>query len=255
MKVFYRMIQSSHQKGIAMIELIFAIVIMGIIMLSVPQIVSSATKSTYIGMQQEAINMAATQLSEMMTFAWDENDANMSEKMPVLQTASAFIPNCINATPPGVTSASGRLCRGFVTNASFNATATTAALGADINDFERDDVDDFDDSNLTMTIYGGEGIETQKGNYVDTQVKLRSTISYGDDTPRTTSAAPSAGGYDRNIAFANPFRFIMPNSTNIKLLSITLTSDNSSDEIGQKQISLSAFMCNIGAPRQLKTNN
>jgi len=44
-----------HRKAIAMIELIFAIVVMGIVMLSAPMLVNKATQSSYVALQQESI--------------------------------------------------------------------------------------------------------------------------------------------------------------------------------------------------------
>ncbi len=45
-----------RRPAIAMIELIFAIVIIGIVLMSVPQLISTAAKSGYVTIQQEAIS-------------------------------------------------------------------------------------------------------------------------------------------------------------------------------------------------------
>jgi len=241
------------RKAIAMIELIFAIVVIGIIMLSAPMLVNRATQSSYTGLQQEAITAAATQISQIMTAAWDQADANISEGMPVLQTNSAAIANCNSERPTGVSSPNGRYCNGLTSVANFfNATATTALLGKEGTLL--DDIDDYDDSNMTISTYNAENIVVFEGDYIDRTIRLTSTVSYGDDQPRLSDGTPSPGGYKTSTAFNNPFTTIMVNSSNIKLISVTLKSESNSAEIADKQITLSAFMCNIGAPRQLISN-
>ena len=49
------------KRGIAMIELIFALVIMGIVLLSAPILIQQSIKSGNVAIQQEAITAAATQ--------------------------------------------------------------------------------------------------------------------------------------------------------------------------------------------------
>lgn len=242
------------RKAIAMIELIFAIVVIGIIMLSAPMLVSRATQSSYTGLQQEAITAAATQISQIMTAAWDQADANISEGMPVLQTSSAAIANCNTSLPTGVSSSTGRYCNGLTTTAGFfNATPTTALLGKEGTKF--DDIDDYDDSNMTISTYNAENIVVSQGDYIDRKLQLYSTISYGDDQPRLADGTASPGGYKTAMNFSNPFTTIAVNSSNIKLISVTLKSESASAEIADKEITLSAFMCNIGAPKRLINSN
>ena len=71
--------------AIAMIELIFAIVIMGIILMSAPMLISTAAKSGYVAIQQEAINEAASRVNMIMTFHWDANSADETVLDPILQ--------------------------------------------------------------------------------------------------------------------------------------------------------------------------
>jgi type II secretory pathway pseudopilin PulG len=60
--------------AIAMIELIFAIVIMGIVLMSVPNLIRTTEKSGYVTIQQEAINEVSTHLNVVLSYHWDEND-------------------------------------------------------------------------------------------------------------------------------------------------------------------------------------
>ncbi len=72
--------------AIAMVELIFAIVIIGIALLSAPMLISTAAKSGYVAMQQEGINEAATKVNMIMGYHWDENNVDESFLAPILNT-------------------------------------------------------------------------------------------------------------------------------------------------------------------------
>ncbi len=70
--------------AIAMIELIFAIVIMGIVLMSAPMLISVATKSGYVAILQEAIHEASSQVNMIAGYHWDENDADELFLDPIL---------------------------------------------------------------------------------------------------------------------------------------------------------------------------
>ena len=75
--------------AVAMIELIFAIVIMAIVLLSAPMLISTASKSGFIAIQQEAINEAASQVNIIMGHHWDEGAANDLYLDPILQVSAS----------------------------------------------------------------------------------------------------------------------------------------------------------------------
>ncbi len=59
-----------------MIELIFALLIMGIVLLSSPMLIQQSIKSNFIGIQQESISAISTHTAVLLTKHWDEKDAN-----------------------------------------------------------------------------------------------------------------------------------------------------------------------------------
>ena len=134
-----------QRKAIAMIELIFAIVIMGIALMSAPTLISVSSKSTYTALQQESITAAVSQINMIMTGAWDEMDTNSTIGEPVLSTASIFITLCPTGItqPKGVTSTKGRHCtNNSGATGSYNASTTldretgdTASFYANIDDY------------------------------------------------------------------------------------------------------------------------
>ena len=78
-----------NRKAIAMIELIFAIVIVGIALLSVPNLIYRATESGYTAMQQEAIAAAASDISLILTKRWDE--ANTDPRLPAIILTQVYL--------------------------------------------------------------------------------------------------------------------------------------------------------------------
>jgi hypothetical protein len=106
-----------------------------------------------------------------------------------------------------------------------------------------------------VNVYNSETYATAQGDYLDQNITVTSNVYYGNDLPQKADGTPSSGGYDKNIDFSNPFRTITAGTTNIKLITVTLTSTNPVAEISDKNIFLSAFMCNIGATKpKLYTN-
>ena len=226
-----------------MIELIFAIVVMGLVLMSIPEITRQSIQSTYTAYQQEAIATLASHIQTVMSQEWD-NENNQSVGYPVLQTSSTAIPSCTTPYPIGTSDAEGRYC----TDTSGNY-RSASAIGPDADDiYGFDDIDDYDGNVTTVTLYGGESISTETGEYVDLNVTIGTTVSYGDDTPRTAGGSVSSLG--QTTRYSNPFNGPLPSTTsNIKLISVRLSTVNPAMEL-DKNITLSAFMCNIGAPKK-----
>lgn len=240
--------------AIAMIELIFSIVIIGLVMLTAPMLIDRSTSSTYVALQQESIAAAATQMNIIMTAEWDHSNTDGIEGAPVLQTstASTAMSNCTSSHPVGVTSSSGRYCNGLSSSTLFYQATAIGPEGLEgaIND----DIDDYNADATQVSVYENEIYATYQGDYLDRNITIASNVYYGDDTPR--NASNTAGNYQTSTTFSNPFKTVInANTTNIKLITVQLSSSNSADEISDKYIILSAFMCNVGAPKPNLYNN
>ena len=70
--------------AIALIELIFAIVIIGITLLSVPNLLSLSKSSSQNAITQESISSAASHLAMIMSQYWDEADSDINYDSPIL---------------------------------------------------------------------------------------------------------------------------------------------------------------------------
>jgi len=238
------------RNAIAMIELIFALVIIGIVLSSAPLLMDQAIKSGYIGIQQESVSAAAAQMDLALTRTWDEVDANES-RTAILTTTYAATQNAAlrNFTPAskrvGMDGNSSRITARFSDNTLIPASAVLGAEGADL-----DDVDDFNGNDYNLSVYLAENIGTSNGDYIDRQISIRTTVAYGDDVPRGVGGGASVNGYNAtNITFSNPFfnaAVGAGQTSNIKLVTVTLSTNNINTEL-DKNISFSAFTCNIGS--------
>ncbi len=217
--------------AIAMIELIFAIVVMGIVMMSAPMLISTAAKTTNVALQQEGINEAVTRVSQVLTYEWDENiSANLESTgcVPVLHVASgdSQLDMALNGRRIGVPIDSDARTFRCGTD-EFNASATLGMEGSG-----KDDIDDFTDTNLSDVAVGTGGTD-----YIEkTTVDIATSIYYSTDAANYNSTLIN---FDFNPA--SP----LGSSTNIKTISVTLTSNSGVDELN-KSIVLHAFSCNTG---------
>jgi hypothetical protein len=215
--------------AIAMIELIFAIMVMGIVLLPVPMLLQQATESGFVAIQQEGINEAASQANMVLGYHWDENDADERYIDPILRvTAGDANLDEFNITGRRIGTPQESK-RSFVRDDSQRFFAS--ALGSDSND--SDDMDDLINNwNLTL-------IEDATSDYAErTTVNIATTVNYIND-------GVSGGNYQGTDITFNPSWANAGGTTNIKHIQVTLTSTSGTDELN-KTITLHAFSSNIG---------
>jgi type II secretory pathway pseudopilin PulG len=225
--------------AIAMIELIFAIVVIGITLLSAPLIIGQSVQSINTSLQQESIAAAGSQISLILSYAWDENDTTDIAGNGILRVVS----------PPSDPVFSFGI-RDVNYTRAYNAAGTgfenaSAVLGAENNDM--DDIDDFNGLTQELALYSSESvnISNNEGEYLDQKIQMKNQVFYGTDVFNPTVA-------QLRVRFNNPFRSIITPS-NIKLVSVTLTTQSPGAE-QSKMISLSAFACNIGSSETVPRN-
>ncbi len=229
-------------RGIAMIELIFAIVIMGIVLMSAPMLINTASKSGYTTIQQEGINEVASQINMILGYAWDEINTDDSRPVVILNTAGDNDLNKIEVTGrrAGTPRGSPRTFRDDDGKDDWNA----STIGAD---GDMDDMDDFHNNTTNLDVN-----QTATIDYVEkkTDISISSSIGYIGDTLGTGSGTylSPGTGTDRKIIFTPDFGTTATGTSNIKKISVTLTSSSGVDEL-EKSITLHAFSCNIGSLR------
>lgn len=238
------MIHKTLRPAIAMIELIFAIVIMGITLLSAPLIMNMSTQSSTVAMQQESIAAASSQISLILTHPWDEGDSNATsgygilnvtdedtELAPAVRLSLAtrpFIKRRYNVAPQE-------------TNASLPAT-----FGETGDNIPENDIDDFHNVIKTVKFYNAtyetSVLTDDEGEYLKgTNFEISTAVQYASD-----SANYSTEGFE----FNTPFSTAAANaSSNIKLISVTLTNTGALTDIKEHKqaVTLRAFSCNVGS--------
>ncbi len=224
-------IKVRSRKGIAMIELIFAIVIIGITLMSIPNLIYQASESGYTTIQQESIAAAASDLSLILSREWDEKGTDSSIGSPILATASGTVGLEYNRT--GVRS------RSYATGLGGTPlNASTIIIGGD-GDF--DDIDDVHGITGFVTLITGD----DEQDLIDVNITITTTVKYIADAPTTSS---STDWSDSNTSsFNSPFGTATGITSNIKHVSITLESNSTVDELSDKKIIFNAFSCNIGS--------
>lgn len=128
------------KSAFTLIELIFAIVIIGIAALSLPMMSQVTASGSEKSLAQEAIFIAFTEITKVTSSAWDENSrVGNNDYEHVI-----FVDN--TEAGSGLLRRSGNI--NILYNTDINRTIRPSALGFDANDFDgtvnrEDDVDDY----------------------------------------------------------------------------------------------------------------
>lgn len=226
--------------AIAMLELIFAIVIMGIILMSAPQLISTASQSGYVAIQQEGISEAASQVNMIMGYHWDENDTDTSYIDPILAVS---VSGDADLNEEGNTSrrlgTPQESYRSFVRSDGVNdlSASAPATFGtADAGEPEEDDMDDFSGSSTNLVFVPETTYEANQADYIETTtVDIARNVVYSSDS----------ANYNQTTVNFDPSFTDAGATTNIKSIIVTLTSNSGVNEL-EKEITLRAFSCNIG---------
>ncbi len=232
-----RVVLNSKRRAVAMIELIFAIVVIGIAMLSIPTLISTATQSSAVVLQQEAINEAAAKANSILSYHWDEADSDEKFIDPILiVSAGAAELQDYNSTGRRRGTPINSL-RTFVRADGIRLPASTV-LGLESGETEQDDMDDFNGEDVGLTL-----VESATSDYVEKNTtSIKTAVKYMPDMGGASSFQTTS------LIFNPDFTTPVPagKSSNIKLISVTLTSTSGIQELS-KTIVLRSFGCNIGA--------
>lgn len=225
--------------AIAMIELIFAIVVMGIAMLALPLMVNTATKSSQVAFNQESIAIIASHANALMSYAWDEQNT-ISQVAQAGNLNVLIAPSSDNELDTNRTTLNGMRTLGAATASTpnlFGKFKDVVPGGTTAPERIEDDVDDFDGQTRTLEIALSGSQNSYEGDIMDTNISMYTNVSYANDQANYAACSTANG-----CAYSNPFSNATNNITNIKLITTQLTSTNVTD----KKIILKSFVCNIG---------
>ncbi len=215
------------RKGFTFIELVIAIVVIAIALMSVPLMLSQASKSDQFSLNQEAILAGATKIGDILTYPWDDKLVNSSGVKHILDVTNGD--NELNRYP---NNSSSRRIGNFKTDfrRKFDANLTYASIAfgrsTDTNTTAYNDIDDF---NNTSEIIQSGGV----GDYLK-DINITTIVKYIEDNA-TYSSSPTLN-LAIHSASATP-------STNIKMVEVTVYNSHNN----QKITTLRAFSTNIGS--------
>lgn len=212
----------------SMIELIFAIVIIGISMLALPMIMFTDASSQEDSLMQEAIMLSTTKIAQVLTFPWDQTSP--PETVAGLVSTSQVVNTAGNAA----------LARNGVTDfrighfpeqlrrrlTPFSAQRAAGGVGA------ATDISSFNGNSVTINATGGNEQFSYKKDWL-----ITTTVSYIADTANYAATGVS---FDfSNVATGG--------TSNIKMVQVTVT-DQTAVTLGvnANQVILTSYSANIG---------
>ena len=198
---------SLYKSAFTMIELIFAIVIIGIAVISLPMMTQATSKGVEENLVQEAIFAASAELNQVLSYRWDEN----SKESDTYLSKVAWTSDCNSSTklrPGHISQTLHRRC----VDSNTSAPTPTASLGLESGEVIPDDIDDVNQSKHDIFV-----------DYINSSTGYKE--SYKSEI---------------NISYAD-FGSVVAADKNIKKVQVTI-SDSNNNTI----TSLKAYSANIG---------
>lgn len=222
----------------SMIELVFAIIIMGIVVMSLPLILMQTQSGSALALEQETILAIKTRLTFILSHEWDTNsyDSNVSMSRVLDTNASTSADSAFYVNDTNSTRRSGHVKADERRRLRDDRKAPTPDGGTHWQASSGTDIDDFDDNTTTATV-----IATDMDYIFD--LNLSSTVNYITDSL-------TSGNYNssQTIVFTFNTSSTPSNATNIKMISVA-------SSINDHTITLRAFATNIGESGILKRSS
>ncbi len=230
------------RKAVSLIELVLAIVVIAISVMSVPMMLQQGAKNDNFSMVQEAILAARTKMGNILSFRWDKNslDGNNTHgrlrALDVIAGASALDRNNTYYNERRIGHVYGDLRRKMFaveTNVSTDVIA--------VNDTNFTNLNDFDGKSASIN-WNGANTAVDRYEYLDRELNLTTKVFYIDDNTTNYANTIITFSFDtttrKSITDGN-------NSTNIKMIELNVTSQNYIPFVFR------TFSCNLGESRLL----
>ena len=216
------------RKAASMLELIIAIVVMGIAVMTLPVLLLKTQSNNEYALQQEVILAARTKMGDTLTYRWDENSL-INDKIFVLMTDGD---SDLNISAPGsirrIGHVTGSKRRKFSND--INSSTPVANLGPDGGDL--DDIDDFNGKVNNLEI----GSQVTTLDYHFTDFNLTTTVVYVSDDANY-SAQNLNFTFDTNASTT---------TTSLKMLTLKVKGPNNTP------FTIRSYSCNIGESELLR---
>ena len=198
------------KSSFTLIELVFAIVIVGIVVTSLPMLLSTTAKNTNTNLQAKSFFNAYALVALMQATLWDENNTKDDNYYKVLTADNGDSElKCIRNGVKELNNNSGANCA-----TDYNK---TSKIGPDTGENDVSKYDDIDDFN---------GYETNTSNYI-----FDVSVRYLDDKANYSAKNIYFNEDDKNV-----------NGTNMKFITVTVKDKQTKKIIAKLQYSTS----NIG---------
>ncbi len=224
------------RKGISLIELVLAIVVVAISVMSVPMMLQQGAKNDNFSMMQEAILAARTKMGNILSYQWDDNarDGNNTEgrlrTLDVYSGAAALDRNDTYYDERRIGHVFGDLRRKMMAVPTYPSSSVDTNI-SDINDFD----------NLSTTLASsGASSATDNFDYLDRDLNLTTHVYYISDA---TVAGTDYNATTISFVFDPSTKKSITNnadSTSIKMVELEVTSDT------YQGFLFRAFSCNLG---------
>ncbi len=214
------------KKGFTFIELIVAIVVIGIALMSVPLLLSQSSRSDEFSINQEAILAATTKIGDILTYPW--NDTNSSGILHVFDVTHGDS-QLIRHNNRRIGHFKEKYRRKFYNNSDSIEHNASITLGLESHDHGVfNDIDDFNDANFSVANGG-------LGDYIQ-ELNLSVRVFYIRNNDVNYSQSPTLNFGELNTTSHTP-------STNIKMVEVNVSDGHTNKTI----TTLKAFSCNIGS--------
>lgn len=225
------------RKAVSLVELVFAIVVIGITAMSFPLILTQTSNNIKMALQQEAILNTKSLTGIILSYPWDNNSisdvAVAGEKFMVLDTTGSDADDSFDTLPASnkrIGHIDGSKRRAILTDILGNKVKPTDDTGTgEWGNSDLDDIDDFDGHKESLSV----AMDTL--DFI-LDFELESNVVYVSDN------LPTGGGnYLDNKTIKFEFTTTSSGTTNIKMIEVT--AQNSTRDIN---ITLRAYSSNIG---------
>lgn len=215
------------RQGFTLLELVFSIVIFGMIFTALPTLLVTDVKTREASIVQEAIYASTAKMSQILSYKWDELS---SENNTTISTAKVLDVPTSSETDTEFARAAGTKFRaghfvGTGRRSFHSASTSTSLLGNDTGDLGADDIDD----TVATTLINGDA--TAAGYKFDYNITV--TPSYMSDIAIYTDTNQSGFEFENETNGTN--------RTNIKRIQIDVQ-----DHTNEVIFSLRTYSTNIG---------
>jgi len=202
------------RSGFSLVELVLSIVVIAIALMTVPLMLGQSAQSNQFSLVQESIMAARTKVGNIISFRWDNNssEANSSVTRAVDVRGGD---SDLNRTGASSLRRKGHTVR------DMRRRMTDSPVFATIGHDDFDDIDDFD-GNVSVIALTGSGVEG-KFDYLDKDLNLTTQVMYISDDANYSATTIN---FDFNASTGHKND---ANSTNIKMIELTVRSSNKKD--------------------------